>query len=120
MRERESRRARDIKLTNEQIQRKIAGADAAAIATAGAETDFWQKFLKPLLEANIEWFTGHALDMRPEEFEKEQHAARKLTSILDLCESTFGTEDDLREQAEKLQRMLEKAGAGMEPDPGEG
>ncbi len=122
MKERDAdvRRQRDIKLTKERIKRKLDEADQSEIATAGAETDFWLKFVKPLMETQIDYFNGHTLTMLPAEFEKEQWAAQKMTMIIDYVESTMGKEEELRGQAEKLQRMLEDAGAGMEPDPGEG
>lgn len=120
MRERDVRFEREIRKTKEQIERKLAEADESEIVEAGTDSDFWLKFLKPLLETQVEYFQGHTLTMEPREFEKEQFSAQKMTMIIDYVEKTRGTKQELRGQATELQRMLENAGRGMEPDPGEG
>ena len=116
----QTRLREEVARVNRRIQENLDRAAANEVADDARETHFWTEFVKPLLDARVEYFRDNALFIPKENLEKEQYAARCFAELRDHIESSFGTRDELLKEAEKLQRMLESMGEGNAPDPGEG
>ena len=116
----ETRYREEVSRTERFIKEKIERADANEAADDAKETRFWLEFVKPLLDARVEYFRDNALFILKEDLEKEQFAARCFAEVRDHVGAAFGTHEELRAEAENLQRMLESKGEGNAPNPREG